>query len=318
MRAARRREAVVARYRLYGHALRSSLDLPCPHRPHASGPEVQLEAGEPEQFERCRSGQRAPKGRANWFQCRRLRDRSTYLRWEGLFEFLVSADGRRILYHALGGATPEAFTTYLLGQVLSFSLLALGEEPLHGTAVVVGNRAIAFLGDGGYGKSTLGAACLARGYPILSDDLLAMEPSGAGYRMHPGVPRIKVFPAVSCELFGLVRGTPLNGGTSKRIVPLEEGQVYRRSAPLATLYVLSPPGLRVRRVNIETLPRSQAVLEIIRNSFNTIVQDRARLARQFRFASRLVARIPVKRLSYPRSLDRLPAVCDAVLDDLAG
>jgi hypothetical protein len=45
--------------------------------------------------------------------------------------------------------------------------------------------------------------------------------------------------------------------------------------------------------------------------------DRARLARQFAFASRLAATVPVTRLSYPRSLSLLPAVCEAVLADLS-
>ena len=59
--------------------------------------------------------------------------------------------------------------------MLSFSLLSLGYEPLHATAVVVDGEAVAFLGDCGYGKSTLGAAFLARGFPLLTDDVLALE-----------------------------------------------------------------------------------------------------------------------------------------------
>src|SRR5207249_809831 len=95
-----------------------------------------------------------------WFEDRMLSDRRRYLRWRGLFEFLVAADGRRIVARPLPGLArmPRAFETYLLGQVLSFALIARGLEPLHATAVVVGGGAVGFLGDCGRGKSTLGAA----------------------------------------------------------------------------------------------------------------------------------------------------------------
>lgn len=283
---------------------------------------MRLRVGEPARFEGIAPRETTDRPSRDWFYCRRLRTGSTYLRWTGLFEFLVSADGRDIRYHQLERATPESFSTYLLGQVLSFSLLLFGVEPLHGTAVVVDGKAIAFLGNCGYGKSTLGAAFLRLGFPILTDDLMALEPTASGYAVHPGMPRLKLFPSVSRRVLGVERGgTPLNNGTSKQILPLAAGQVSRRRAPLRALYVLSEPtpgGRRpAARIELERLSARDAFLEVIRNSFNTIVVDRDRLANQFAFASRLVAAVPVKRLSYPRSLSLLPAVCEAVLADLS-
>ncbi|MFB3074256.1 MAG: hypothetical protein ACE1Z6_03640, partial [Candidatus Methylomirabilales bacterium] len=111
----------------------------------------------------------------NWFQHLRLPDGSDYLRWSGLFEFLVSADGRRIACRELECASPESFQTYLIGQVLSFALVKRGIEPLHSTTVVIDGKAVAFLGDSGYGKSSLGAAFLQAGYPLLTDDLLVLK-----------------------------------------------------------------------------------------------------------------------------------------------
>jgi hypothetical protein len=59
-----------------------------------------------------------------------------------------------------------------------------------------------FLGDRGYGKSTLGAALLARGFPILTDDVVVVDVGGGQWTVHPGVPRIKLFPSVQRELLG--------------------------------------------------------------------------------------------------------------------
>lgn len=255
------------------------------------------------------------RGSRGWFTYRRLPDQWSYLRWTGLFEFLVSPDGHRIHYHPLPRATAESFHTYLLGQVLSFSLLAFGQEPLHGTAVVVDGEAIAFLGGPGSGKSTLGAAFLAQGHSILTDDVLVPAP-GERYTVHAGIPRIKLFPSVARRVLGLDDGGPrLNDGTSKQVLPLEAEQTCRRRVPLAALYVLSEARPRGPRIVIEDLTAADGLLEVIRNSFNTIVLDRERLVNQFTAATRLVARVPIKRLTYPRRLDLLPAVCDAVLRD---
>lgn len=279
---------------------------------------MSLRPGPAARFEPLRLAPPNRRASRDWFRYRRLGDRSTYLRWTDLFEFLVSGDGRLIEYRPLARATHESFTTYLLGQVLSFSLLAFGEEPLHGTAIVAGGKAIAFLGDCGSGKSTLGAAFLRLGHRMLTDDLLALEPRGEGYSAHPGIPRIKLFPRVARAVLRQDGGPKLNNGTSKQVLPLASGRSCRRQVPLAALYVLSDPRAGSRRINIEPLPAAEALLAVIGHSFNTIVVDRDRLANQFKLGNALAERVPIKRLSYPRSLASLPAVCDAVLRDAVG
>jgi len=283
---------------------------------------VRLRAGKGASFAalRPRTGGGRPSGK--WFTWRRLATGATYLRWTGLFEFLVSADGRDIRFHRLPRATPESLSAYLLGQVLSFSLLAFGMEPLHGTVVVIDGEAIGFLGDCGYGKSTLGAAFLRLGFPILTDDLMVVEPTSSGYAVHPGMPRIKLFPSVARPVLGVARPGPrLNDGTSKQILPLHDGQAFHRPAPLRALYVLGDPKRApsdlAGHTRVDRLSGGEALLEVIKGSFNSMVVNRDRLTRQFVFASRLAATIPVNRLSYLRDLSLLPAVCEAVLADLA-
>ncbi len=300
---------------LYGLALQSPLDLPCPRTSLARGPDVRLRAAHPTRFRSLRPSSR---GRRDWFYYRRLRSGASYLRWTGLFEFLVSADGHEIRYRPLRHATAESLGAYLLGQVVSFSLLAFGIEPLHGTVVVVDGEAIGFLGDCGDGKSTLGAAFLRLGHPILTDDLVVLERSEPGYVVQPGMPRIKLFPGVARRVLGSeARAPQLNDATAKRILPLGPGEAYGAPVPLRALYVLSGRSAASRRhasgVAIAPLSPASACLELVRHTFNTVVVDRERLARQFAFASEVAAAVPVRRLRYPRRLAALPAVCEAVL-----
>lgn len=295
--------------RLYGLAVRSA--LPLPGARIRAAPDVELVAAP-----RLASwGSPADDHSRDWFVCRRLPGGATFVRWRGLFAFLISRDGRRIEWRRLPRASTETFQSYLLSQVLSFSLLARGAEPLHASAVEVPGGAIGFLGGPGGGKSSLTAAFLQDGHRLVTDDLLALTARGRRYRAELGVPRIKLFPRVARRLLAVKEGagSRLNPDTAKLILPLPRARVARGAAPLTALYVLA----RGSTIGVRRLAPREALLEIVRASFNTVQLDRRRLARQFAFATRLAHAVPVRRLRYPRRLSLLPRVRAAILADLA-
>jgi hypothetical protein len=297
------------------------IPIPCPVASSPGPLEAEVIAGSASLFARVRRAIGIDRGGTPWFRCARLPGGSHYLRWSGLFEFLIAADGRRIACRSLDGATLEAFQTYLVSQVLSFALLQRGVESLHSTAVVIDGEAVGFVGDCGCGKSSLGAAFLQAGYPLLTDDLLVVRETRAGFVTYPGPPRIKLFPGVAKSLLGdQVAGTPMNNLTPKLVIPLgeEKIRVWQGVSPLKAIYVLKPPtdGARGSRVTIRRLSPRQAFIELLKNTFNPMVVEPARLERQFEVTARLASKVPVRSLSFPRTLDRLPAVCEAVRSDL--
>lgn len=303
-------------YRVYGLSLRSRGVLPCPEGVGPALAEIELVDAPAALFGKVV----AQPNDGDWFHYRRLSDGSNYLRWSGLFEFLVSPDGRRIACHALDQASREAFHTYLLGQVLSFALLEHGIEPLHSTAVVVDGEAVGFIGDCGYGKSSLGAAFLQAGHRLLTDDLLVVKEERNGFLAYPGLPRIKLFPHIARRLFGgRLTGAPMNNFTPKLVIPLKQNRMARLGAvPLKAIYVLRPPGESPRngRISIRVLSPRRAFLELVKNTFNPVIVEPWRLKRQFALAAQLTSRVPVKSLSFPRSLARLAAVREAIRSDL--
>jgi hypothetical protein len=111
----------------------------------------------------------------------------------------------------------------------------------------------------------------------------------------------------------------MNPDTSKLIIPLANGEHCGDSVPLKAIYVLRPPtGLRAgRRIAIRALPLRRACIELIAGTFNLIITDKARLARQFRWAARLAAAVPVKSLSYPRNLAQVGRVVAAIRSDVS-
>ena len=308
------------RYRLFGLTLCSPLVLPVPECDDPA--DVWLSPASPTQFARARAEVTTANNPGEWFSCGRLADGSRYLRWAGLFEFLVSPDGRQIRYCHLEQASSESLNVYLLGHVLSFSLLAHGIESLHGTATVINGNAVLFLGGCGWGKSTLAAAFLSRGFPVLTDDLVALARRDGAWAVHPGMPRLKLFPSVARRLLGTeVREPRMNTGTSKLVLPLGPRQSVREVVPLQAIYLLPQPAKPTNRgkarVRIESLSERDAFLELVGAAFNLVVLERARLANQFAFATQLTASVPVRRLRYPRRFSALPAVCDALLADVA-
>jgi hypothetical protein len=307
------------RYGVYGISLRSQVPFSLPGPEDSNLPEIELRIGSSSLFSKALQGATLRRDPAAWYQHAHLPDGSTYVRWEGLFEFLVSADGHQITCGWSGAASKESFQVYALGQALSFALVKRGLEPLHSTSVVINGGAVAFLGSSGFGKSSLAASFLGAGYRLLTDDLLLLRENGAGFCGYPGPSRIKLFPSVArAFLKANLGGVPMNNGTTKLVIPLFENQVCRAATPLKVICVLTsaPKVVGKRLISLAPLSPKEAFVELLRGTFNRRLTDPDRLQRQFAAVSQLVAKVPVFMLSYPRVLRRLPEVREVVLSKI--
>ena len=302
---------------LLGIRLRSDWPLPCPVARRPGRVDVELFETTDSFLSDAREAAEPVARPEDWFRHVLLPDGSDYLRWTDLFEFLVSPDGTRIAGRPLARATAESFQTYLLNQVLSFALLKRGAEPIHATAVVVDGSAVAFAAGPGTGKSTLGAAFLQRGYRLLTDDLLVLREEGGEFVAQPSMPRIKLFPEIARRLLGEgATGVPMNEDTPKLVISLGPDRVCAGSTPLRTIFMLAASE-KPARVSIRRMKERRAFLAITRNTFNPVVAGQQRLLQHFDLATRVAAAIPVKSLTYPRRLEELPQVVDAIQADLA-
>jgi hypothetical protein len=302
-------------YSVYGVTLASDAPLPLPRSAGSGAATVRLTTAPPEFFEREAGAARANPHWDSWFQYAALPGGRSYVRGWEMGETLVAADGRQIFCRPDAAAPPESFQVYLLGQALSFAFLKLGFEPLHGTAVVVEGRAVVFLGGSGLGKSTLAAAFVEAGYPVLTDDVLMTQPVAGQMTAFPGPPRLKLFPKMARRFVkDLARAVRMNTGTPKLVIPLAPAQTCRKPTPIAAFYELaSAPGTpAIDSIRIDEMTRRDGALALIAASFNQRLVTRERLVRQFSAATILADRIPVRRLSYPRRLVRLPGVVAAI------
>jgi hypothetical protein len=260
-----------------------------------------------------------PAHRERWAQFAALPDGSCYRRWRGLFDFLVAGDARRIYARTLNHTNEEALLAYLLVDALSYSMVRLGREPLHATAVLTERGAVGFVGESGFGKSTLGALFVRDGLKLITDDMLVLTHEGDGWLAHAGPPRIKLYREMADRVFGdRYHGVPMNPVTDKLILPLSDSQTVRHASPLTALYLIQEDRSHrpLRRPSIRTLSPARAFPGILGATAGHYAFERDRLARQFAFVSRLVGRIPVKTLAYPRDKENMSRVRDAVLADV--
>lgn len=213
---------------------------------------------------------------------------------------------------------------YLLGYVLSCWLEWRGMPALHASAVVVDGGAAAFLSSGGGGKSSSAVSLMQDDYPLLTDDILPIEHAGEEYLGRPGYPQLRMWPEQAHHFLGRYEDLDLvHPALSKRRVPVEKsglGTFCSTPQPLACLYLperRNPEGWGTR-VQIEPVPRREAVLALIGHSFVAAVVEGLGLHPQrLGFFSRMVLRVPVRRIIYPNGFEHLPQVRSAILDDLA-
>jgi hypothetical protein len=328
------------RYSLYGLSLRLPIEIRgLPEEPDGErSPTIRFLRNGDDLFARAHEhvARRGVSGEEeDWFCHAPLPEGFDYLRWSGHFEFLVDPGGREIHYRAFPGASVDSLQVYLLAQVLSFALLRRGAEPLHATTVVIDGRAVAFVGDSGSGKSSLAAAFLASGYPILTDDLLVLQEEAGLFVGLPGMPRLKLYPDVVDTLLpAMGPGIEMNRWTPKRILPLDEHQFHDVAAPLAAVFILeafgtgdpeevgdpvtAPEGKIASgspgRAEIVTLSSRKGFLELLQNTYNPVVDDSRRLRSHFRQVAEWAERFPLATLRRPYGLGGLPETRDVVVD----
>ena len=160
-------------------------------------------------------------------------------------EFLVDPTGGELWSRWPTAATLRDTATYLIGPVMGFILRIRGVCCLHASAASTGQTIIAFAGPPHAGKSTTAAAFAKLGYPVVSDDILALQQEEDGVLVRPGYPRICLWPDATTSLYGashhLPRITPeegINDWWDKRYLDLtsSDGHWFQtQSLPLSAI-----------------------------------------------------------------------------------
>jgi hypothetical protein len=248
-------------YAAYGLSLRSSFGLAGMVPSSQEGlPSLALEFVAPTELATTWSG---PDGEPIWRG--RLGDGSDLTIERGVTGDLLFTNGDRAWYRLDPGGQSLAcmprcsgldWQRILLTKVLSSISVMRGYEALHASAVSSPWGAVAVAAPTGMGKTTLALELMRRGWPLLTDDVLALAATSEGVLGYPGTPHMNV--AISQS----------EGPSAETIAPtlavlagerwVAASEIAHVARPLRAILLLErSPGLSL---DIQVLPRNPLLL----------------------------------------------------------
>lgn len=226
--------------------------------------------------------------------------------------YLVS-DGASITIDPYDGADKDSISLFLLGSCMGALMMQRDTLLLHANAIRVGDVCVSFAGFSGVGKSTLSAALMRRGYPILADDVCAINLQG---EVIPSYPYIKLWAdsrqklAINTELHRRIRPN-----LEKFSVPLHES-FCNQHLPLQIVYILNEHNEKT--FEITPLHGMQKMEPLKRNTYRyDYLKGLERAKNHLKRIGALASQVDVVRLKRPNFGFQLTELVDFIETDLA-
>ena len=243
------------------------------------------------------------------------------LRFSNLADFYVTATGKEIHCYPHPNTPLNTIQHLFLDQVMPLVLSHQGKCVLHASAVAIANRAVAFIGEAGWGKSTLAASFCVLGYPALTDDCLLLERQNGQIFGIPSYPGLRLWSDAFSSLSDADAAlSPVAHYTRKqRLVSNNSGLPFCHDPhPLCQVYLLPSPEEMENTSTITIIPllARDAFITLVKYSFHLDITDKKRTREEFEYLGQVANSVPCYKLNFPRDLSRLPEVREAILENI--
>jgi hypothetical protein len=211
----------------------------------------------------------------------------------------------------------EDAATFLLGPVLGLLLRLRGVTCLHASAIAFDDRAVAFVGDEGAGKSTTAAAFARRGHPVLSDDVVAIVEREGAFHVLPAYPYLSLWPDSVKMLYGPDKTLPaFSANWDKRVLSLTEHRLRfeERSLPLGAIFLLGERSSDAAAPFLQTPTAQESLVALVANSYATGMLDKEMRAQEFALLGRMLASVPVRRVRPQEESTQIDRLCEVIQD----
>lgn len=236
------------------------------------------------------------------------RNGTLYFRQGGVGIFRIKDDS--VVVDRNGAATNQDVAATVLGRVRNILLYQRGYFLLHGSAVSIDDRGVAFIGFSGSGKSSVAAAMHTNGHRVATDDTIIADFED-GISIVPSFPRLKL-PKATVDALDLADHTP---GDDEMWFRVEDG-FERSMIPLTTVYVVEDD-LGKQAPMIESMCSQSAMKRVLQHSVGKdLVEATGTEGRHFQECAKVVDGAVVKWLCRPDDLSQLPELVQVVEDDL--
>jgi hypothetical protein len=235
------------------------------------------------------------------------------LRFPRLADFEVTRDGSQVQSWAAPEAAASTVRHLYLNQVLPLALSRQGKLVLHASAVDIGGRAVAFVGESGRGKSTLAASFATSGAGLLTDDGLLLEWAAGELNVVPSHPSIRLWQdSQEALLSGEAAMAPaLTYTTKARFLAGADFSYCEQPRPLSRIYFLGSG--EASSPAIQRAKSATTLIELVRNSFLLDIGEQEMLGQYFGEIT-TIANMPIHYdLDYPRRFADLPLLREMII-----
>ena len=235
--------------------------------------------------------------------------------------FEIRYETKSITAYAHPKTTVATIRHLLLDQVLPRVFAHFKNWTLfHASSVIFKDRIICFIGDSGYGKSTLAAACTENGFAMPSDDCTRLfEKNGQIFAM-PNYYGLRLF-TDSIAQTAIQSGAeqPTQTGNRGKIRILSKQPPMAQ--PVAALFLLADPLRRVdvgrQECKISSCNRADIVISLLKYCYCLDVHDENYIKSQFLQVSSIASSdLPIYNLCHKRDFRELSKTVRAIKDKL--
>lgn len=233
----------------------------------------------------------------------------------GIMRFRVDG-GQTITYDPLPEADPLFMRTILGGELLAVLLRQRGFLTLHASSVSIDGAAIAFVGDSGWGKSTLSTYFTRNGFSLVSDDVTCLSIGQDRVEVRPGPAGVRLQQDAGAHLVDDYERLPrVHGETTKRLY-VNEAREIASSVPLTAVFLLENT-FRAEDAVLRPRAAHAAVPLLAHTRGNRLLASADFRASHLSLCSQLTKSVPVFVLQRRQGLPFLPEQFRIVRETMA-
>ncbi|PKP29705.1 MAG: hypothetical protein CVU00_14480 [Bacteroidetes bacterium HGW-Bacteroidetes-17] len=225
-------------------------------------------------------------------------------------------DGTLITIEPVDTVDFDYLLPFLAGSSFGMLLYQRGFFVMHGSTIISGDNCIIITGVRGAGKSSVAAELVARGFPIINDDLSIINYSSSSGKLivHPGFPYQKLW-ADSMRRLSI----PFEDNKYKKILPQYEkyrvpisNKFFYRTFPLTHIFELVVLD-SISSIETRKLSGFQKVQTIMRNNYaEALISSLNKSVEALENTMDLVNHLEVYQISRPADIYLANAIAEIV------